>query len=111
MADPWGNTEREPRPWPLQPLLDKTRCTLHELMERCGVAGTTVTRAAERGLTDRQADWWAVRCGYHPGEVFPGWFDSALLPGDDVFVNGGPGLEPGWRRAALYAHREYEVAA
>jgi len=36
------------------------------LAAELGLSGTTVRNAARRGLTDRQADEWAIRLGLHP---------------------------------------------
>jgi len=58
--------------WPLQPLLDANGLTRAALARRLGVSGSTVMAAGERGLTDFQADEWAIRLGIHPLMVW-GW--------------------------------------
>lgn len=56
--------------WPLGPLANLVGS------HRACVAASTTPKAirAAGGLTDRQADRAAVRCGYHPSEVWPEWF-------------------------------------
>ena len=60
-----------------------------------------VARAVREGLTDVQADRWAVALGLHPAMVWPGWFDAALRGLDAVHV------AEGWRQAWL--HDEAQV--
>lgn len=57
-------------------------------------------------LTDVQADRWAVACGHHPEQVWPGWIEAGLSPRDDLFVNGG-----GWRQGWLHLEASRVVAA
>jgi Bacterial regulatory proteins, gntR family len=70
--------------WPLQPLLDASGLTPTRLAAELGLSGTTVRVAARRGLSDRQADEWAIRLGLHPLLVWGwAWIDptaSALRP-------------------------------
>ena len=54
------------RPWPLKPLLDACGLTRTALARRVGVSGSTLLAAGERGLTDAQADEWAIAVGTHP---------------------------------------------
>lgn len=63
---------RGERWWPLQPLLDACRISMGSVGHRLGVGGNQIARAVERGLTDRQADEWAIRLGVHPMTVW-GW--------------------------------------
>jgi len=35
-----------------------------------------VLRCRTLGLTEAQADEWAIRCGIHPGDVWPRWGDN-----------------------------------
>jgi Bacterial regulatory proteins, gntR family len=66
------------RGWPLRPLLDASGLTATELARRLGVAGGAVTTAARRGLSDRQADEWAIRPGLHPLLAWGwSWIDDA----------------------------------
>ncbi|HEY1119917.1 MAG TPA: hypothetical protein VGE43_19535 [Acidimicrobiales bacterium] len=67
----------EPRPWPLQPLLDASGLTRGQIARAVGVSGSTVVYAATHGLTDWQADAWANRLGLvHPAVVW-GWDEWA----------------------------------
>jgi hypothetical protein len=70
--------------WPLEPLLDASGLTASGLAAELSLPTTTVRRAARRGLSDRQADEWAIRCGLHPLLVWGwAWIDpaaSALRP-------------------------------
>jgi hypothetical protein len=53
--------------------------TQTSLARALGIQSTVVARAAERGLSDSQADRWAVRLGYHPMSVWGwAWIDAAL---------------------------------
>jgi regulatory GntR family protein len=58
--------------WPLPPLLDAVGLTSGGLGGRLGISGHQLALAARRGLTDRQADEWAIRLGVHPLSVW-GW--------------------------------------
>jgi Bacterial regulatory proteins, gntR family len=58
--------------WPLQPLLDACRLTPTAMGRHLGVGGATISRAAHGGLSDHQADEWAIRLGFHPLMVW-GW--------------------------------------
>jgi hypothetical protein len=58
--------------WPLQPLLDACKLTATAMGRRLGIGGATVSRAARSGLSDHQADEWAIRLGFHPLMVW-GW--------------------------------------
>lgn len=88
----------EPRPWPYAALVAKAQVGVGELSRLAGVSGTTVESARTRGLTDRQADRWAVACGLHPSLVWPRWDEAGLLVTDDLAINGN-----GWRQAWLHA--------
>jgi hypothetical protein len=59
--------------WPVEPLADIVG------VHRAYVAASTTPKAirAAGGLTDRQADRAAVRCGFHPSEIWPEWFTHA----------------------------------
>jgi hypothetical protein len=59
--------------WPLEPLAEIVG------LHRAYVSASTTPKAirAAGGLTDRQADRAAVRCGYHPSEIWPEWFTYA----------------------------------
>lgn len=92
-----------PRRWRLEPLLDLAIIRYQPIVERngdrlmysheavkqaLGISGTTAQRIDERGLTDEQADRFAIMLGYHPSEVWgPEWFYSAMTPDDWYEVN------------------------
>jgi hypothetical protein len=70
--------------WPLEPLLQLTGFTSGGLADYLGIGRTTVGRAARYGLTDAQADEWAIGCGYHPINVWGwAWIDAALAAPDE----------------------------
>lgn len=86
--------------WPLGPLLDAIGATSHQgLMRQLGYSGGTLSQAAVVGLTDAQADRWAVASGMHPAEVWPGWTDAGLTVVDAQFVSGG--WRPAWEWTEL----------
>jgi hypothetical protein len=63
----------EARRWALRPLL--SACGLASpagLAAELGISRDNVTAAGRRGLSDRQADEWAIRVGLHPVLVW-GW--------------------------------------
>ena len=78
-----------PRIWPLWPLTAKAKCTRSQLSFWAGVSGEAVKRAAEEGLTDLEADRWAVACGLHPSQVWPRWDEHGLGPLDEAHLAGG----------------------
>jgi hypothetical protein len=64
--------------WPLEALLRYTGQSQAAFARRIGVCATTVRRAEQRGLTDRQADRWAIAVGVHPSLIWgPAWFAAA----------------------------------
>lgn len=80
--------------WPLAPLIDAVGgpARLAALVD-----DGNITRARRDGLTDRQADHWATRCGLHPDEVWPGWCAAALRFVDQAAIEGS---------RAAWLHRE-----
>ena len=62
----------ERRRWPLRPLLDACGVTTGGLALELGIARDVVTAAGRRGLSDEQADEWAIALGFHPVLV-SGW--------------------------------------
>lgn len=67
------------RRWRFQPLLDAARLTATELAVELAINGSEITRAALHGLSDIQADRWAIRLGFHPVLVWGwDWIDDAL---------------------------------
>jgi DNA-binding transcriptional regulator YdaS (Cro superfamily) len=69
----------EPRAgWPLQPLLDASGLSRSRLAVALSLSGVTLRTASRCGLTDRQADQWAIRLGLHPLSVWGwAWIDNA----------------------------------
>lgn len=61
----------EPRPYPFGPLLEALRTTHGAFAKRHGVSGRDVKVMVEQGLTEYQADKYAIRAGLHPGDVWP----------------------------------------
>lgn len=78
--------------YPLDRLKQRTRLTDDELARRLpcgwcspcrrgrphacehpGVTDRTIRRLRESGLTNLQADRYAIACGQHPAYVWPGW--------------------------------------
>jgi hypothetical protein len=74
--------------WPLRPLLDTCGLTASALARRVGVSATVVKVAARDGLSDHQADRWAIRIGSHPLLVWGwAWIDQAdRAAGRPVYV-------------------------
>lgn len=86
--------------WPLGPLVALCAAEARrgsgrteDIANALGVERVALARAAEYGLTDVQADRWAVRCGHHPASIWHNWADAALTPLDRDY------LANGWRQA------------
>src|SRR5262245_1314694 len=63
--------------WPLTPLLAASGMSRNGLARQLRLAGHTLRTASRRGLSDVQADRWAVRLGLHPVEVWgSSWYDG-----------------------------------
>lgn len=89
--------------WPLQPLLDAYTGT--NFTSRISTGSQGVATARTEGLTDVQADHWAIRCGLHPSEVWDDWADPALTVLDRQF------LAEGWRAAWEHDQRPDQTEA
>lgn len=64
----------QPRPFPMQALEKALRWPGSGRMGMLmGVHPRQVQRWRHNGLTLAQADLAAVRCGFHPSEVWPDW--------------------------------------
>lgn len=64
--------------WPLTALLSASGLSRHTMGSQLRLAGHTLRTASRRGLSDLQADRWAVRLGLHPAEVWgSSWYDGA----------------------------------
>lgn len=90
--------------WPLQPLLDATGLTAYGLAHISGMNQGTIRAATAAGLTDQMADRLAVRLGWHPAMIWPGWVDAGLTVPDRMF------LEEGWRPAWLWREQQKHTA-
>lgn len=71
---------RTPRLFPLAPLLEVSRHTQTEIMHLTCMSGGRMAEVAVEGLTTLEADRVAVRCGYHPAEIWADWYERAVLP-------------------------------
>jgi hypothetical protein len=77
--------------WPVEPLMAALGITYPaHLAEACGMSGTTLRKVLEHGLSDLQADRYALRNGLHPAIVWgPRWDDWALehlpIADDDTY--------------------------
>src|SRR5262245_6674250 len=70
--------------WPLTALLAASGVSRNGLARQLRLAGHTLRTASRQGLSDVQADRWAVRLGLHPVEVWgSSWYDG-------VSDGGGP---------------------
>jgi hypothetical protein len=80
--------EQGERWWPLHPLLEVCGLNVGSLGSRLGIGGRQITMAVQRGLTDKQADEWAIRLGVHPMTVWGwAWVDDAdRAAGRPVYV-------------------------
>lgn len=78
LTEPTAAVDAEPVRWPLQPLLDVCGYSRRYLSHHAGVSSAHVQRAGQRGLTDTEADEWAIRAGLHPALVWgEAWFAAA----------------------------------
>lgn len=69
-----GGRPAIPRPFSIDLLEQRLRgrCLLEEAAD-LGLHPRQIYRWRQSGLTERQADELAVRCGFHPAEVWPDW--------------------------------------
>jgi hypothetical protein len=75
--------------WPLAPLLAASGLSRRDLAAEVGITPRSVARAAAEGLSDRSADRWAIRLGFHPLTVW-GWdWVTAGLNADTLTVDQG----------------------
>ncbi len=75
---------RAPRVYPAGPLFEAAGATTQtKLASLLGVSGTQVKQITAEGLTDVQADRYAVRLGLHPLEVWGlAWVRDFLWAGE-----------------------------
>jgi hypothetical protein len=70
------------RRWPLQPLLDRCELDTIGLAHRLGLDPRNLRPVVGHGLSDVQADTWAIATGWHPLEVWGwAWIDAGLAFG------------------------------
>lgn len=60
----------------LQPLLTAAGLTRRQLRTRLGVSNDTLNTLEVDGLTDEQADRYAIRVGLYPWQVWATWLDD-----------------------------------
>ena len=78
--------------WPAAPLVDLVGGP-SELARLLGWKKAGGIR--DRMITDECADRWAITCGFHPEQVWPGWCDAGLTAGDRHAIESG-GWRPAW---------------
>lgn len=61
--------------FPIEPLIKAYNRPYREFREKVGARHTVLKRAKEQGLTIEQADKYAIKCGFHPIEIwgFDNW--------------------------------------
>lgn len=89
------------RRWPVAPLV----ALVGGAAELCRRLGWEDARGHHGDLSDAVADRWAITCGYHPEQVWPGWCEAGLTDRDYRFVHHG-----GWRQSWLWLERLREAA-
>lgn len=67
-----------PRPWSFEPLAARIGGSRNDQAARLGTTQRSVCRWLHTGLTDEQADYFAIRIGLHPALVWPGWHEAAF---------------------------------
>jgi hypothetical protein len=75
-------TARRPAPAPRYPLANLAHAAgakdLSDLARRLGITLRHAHRLHSEGLSDRQADHFAIRLRMHPATVWPDWERNAL---------------------------------
>lgn len=95
--------------WPVEPLLMLVGGTVGDLGTALGMNRGKIRSAIVAGLDDFKADRWAVRCGFHPASVWPGWLDAGLTVRDADYVANG--WRPAYEWNQTRARPETEAAA
>lgn len=63
-------------PHPIDPLYTATNSTdLQQLARALGISDRWARELKATGLTDEQADRYAIRAGYHPSVLWPHWWN------------------------------------
>jgi hypothetical protein len=86
--------------WPAEPVFAAAGGSRRTVMALLHVSAEEVARVEREGLSDRQADQWAVRLGLHPSMLWPGYDRAGLTVADETFIWAG-----GWRNAWLHRER------
>jgi hypothetical protein len=55
------------------------RSGLAAVAEHLGISHTMAQRLNAEGLSERQADKYAIALGHHPGAIWPDWWDADEL--------------------------------
>lgn len=70
-------TRSRTRWFPLRPLMEAAGlATMSAVRSRFPMNGAAYRQVLDRGLTEEQADRWAVKLGLLPAEVWPEWLDD-----------------------------------
>lgn len=68
---------------------------LTKLAEAIGIRDIRyMRRLLDRGLTDRLADRFATRAGFHPSQLWPTWWADATGEGDAWYADDPPMSTP-----------------
>lgn len=58
---------------------------LAALAQQLGISHTMAQRLNTEGLSDQQADRYAIALGHHPGTIWPDWWtNNPITPDDDT---------------------------
>lgn len=96
------------RRYPLRPLLKAMDLTLQEAAVQLGISGATRNRLRDEGLTEKQADRYAVRAGLHPWTLWPEMEQHAFADAQDAEEQTRQHRR---RRQAEWARRKYQEDA
>lgn len=69
------STERR---YDLDPLLNAAGLTRRQLRTELRISGSSFAQLEDEGLTDEQADLYAIRLGLWPWKIWPTWLDDGL---------------------------------
>lgn len=91
--------------YPLEPLANKLAIPLHvegedsratqlrgltAVAARCQVSHKAAEHALARGLSDKQADQWAINAGMHPCAIWPDWWNHVTTDETDSYYADDP---------------------
>jgi hypothetical protein len=89
----------EARRYPLEPLLAMMDSGRRDAAVELGISGRTRARLLRDGLTERQADRFAVRVGLHPWTVWPDLELHALHDATEAEERAREKQRAAWRRS------------